>query len=162
MSVAKETAVQQIRSAKIIEFVLGIVGGFIGYAISYWFQPELLRAKCSLGQYFSHIGDIVTNKDTAPTAIIVTLVVGIVFELLGKYMVSRAKLAATTVLSDVEIRQASGEGRIIIGKIKEGEDTPAGSIKRIVKMMMIGLGVIFLILILLVVLMVVFSGNVAR
>lgn len=162
MSVAKETAVQQIRSAKIIKFVLRMVGGFVGYAISYWFQPELLRVKCSLGQYFSHIGDVITNKDTAPTAIIVTLVVSIVFELLGRYVVSRAKLAATTVLSDAEIRQASREERIVIGKIKEGEDTTAGSIKRIIKMLMIGLGLIFLILILLVVAAIVFSGNGAQ
>ena len=138
MSVAKETAVQQIRSAKVTEFVLGIVGLPVGYAISYWFQPELLRAKCSLGQYFSHVADIVTNKDTAPTAIIVTIVVGFLFELLGKWMTSRAKLSAASILSDDEIRQVGGEERIVIGKIKEGEDTPAGSIKRIFKMLMIG------------------------
>ena len=162
MSVAKETAVQQIRSAKVTEFVLGIVGLPVGYAISYWFQPELLRAKCSLGQYFSHVVDIVTNKDTAPTAIIVTLVVGFLFELLGKWMTSRAKLSAASILSDDEIRQVGGEERIVIGKIKEGEDTPAGSIKRIFKMLMIGLGVIFLVLILLVVLLVAFSGNGAQ
>ena len=159
MSVAKETVVQQIKSAKVREFVLAIAGLIVGYAISYWFQPEFLRVKCSLGQYFAHVADIVTNKNTAPTAIIVTLVVGFLFELLGKWMTSRAKLSAASILSDDEIRQVSGEERIVIGKIKEGEDTPAGSIKRIVKMLMIGLGVIFLVLILLVVFLVVFSGN---
>lgn len=162
MSVAKETVVQQIKSAKVREFVLAIAGLTVGYAISYWFQPEFLRVKCSLGQYFVHVGDIVTNKDTAPTAITVTLIVGFLFELLGKWMTSRAKLSAASILSDDEIRQVSSEERIVIGKIKEGEDTPAGSIKRIVKMLMIGLGVIFLVLILLVVLMVAFSGNGTR
>ena len=164
MSVAKETAVQQVKSAKKMELILGLIGVPIGYAISYWFQPELLRAKCPLGQYFVHVKDIICNKDTAPTAIIVTLIVAVLFDLIGRWMTSRAKLAAAAVLSDEEVRQAGDDriNRIVIGKIKKGEDTPAGSVRRIIKMLMIGLGLIFLVLILFVVAAIVFSGNGAK
>ena len=161
MSIAKETAVQQVKSAKIIELLLGLIGVPIGYAISYWFQPEFLRAKCPLGQYFVHVKDIIGNKDTAPTAFIVTLIVAALFELIGRWMTSRAKLAAAAVLSDEEVRQAA-DNRIVIGKIKEGEDTPAGSVKRIIKMLLIGLGLIFLVLVLIVVIAIAFSGNGAQ
>lgn len=161
MSIAKDTAVQQVKSAKNIELLLSLIGVPVGYAISYWFQPEFLRVKCPLGQYFVHVKDVIGNKDIAPTAIIVTLIVAALFDLIGKWMTSRTKLAAASVLSDEEVRQA-GDNRIVIGKIKEGEDTPAGSIKRIIKMLMIGLGIIFLVLILLVVVAIVFSGNGAQ
>ena len=63
MSISKETAVQQVKSAKKIELLLGLIGVPIGYAISYWFQPEFLRMKCPLGQYFVHVKDIIGNKD---------------------------------------------------------------------------------------------------
>ena len=95
MSIGKETAVQQVRSAKKIELLLGLIGVPIGYAISYWFQPEFLRVKCPLGQYFVHVKDIIGNKDTAPTAIIVTLIVAALFDLIGKWMTSRTKLCTS-------------------------------------------------------------------
>lgn len=165
MSVAKETIIQQVRAARKNGWLLGLIGIPVGYAISYWFQPEFLRAKCSLGQYFVHFVDIIKAKETAQTAIVVTVIVATIFEVLGKWMTSRAKLSAASMLSDEEMRQAGigGEdGRIVIGKIKEGEDTPVGSIKRIVKMLLIGIGIIILILILLVVSVAVFSGNGTR
>lgn len=49
------------------------VGGFIagvvlGYPVSYFFQPGLIRQKLSIGQYISHIGDILGDKNLSGTA----------------------------------------------------------------------------------------------
>ena len=163
MDVKKEMAIQHIRNAIWTEFALAILGLPIGYAISYFFQPGFLRALCSLGQYFASIKDVVTTKETAPTAIIVTVVVAAIMEMLGKWLASRARLSASEVLTKEEMLQyggtGTGNGNIVFGKIKEGEDNPRGSIKRIVKMLFIGLGIIFLLMIALIFVLVAFSGK---
>lgn len=151
----KEAAGQQIKSAAAAEKILSLVGVPTGYAISYCFQSGLLRAFYSLGEYFRNVGKVITDKHTAPTAIIVTVIVSIIFEVIGRSISSRAKRDAASVLSHEEIHKyaRTGAGNIVFGRIKDGEDTAAGSVKRIIMMLLVGIGIIFLVLVLLVVLL---------
>ena len=55
----------------------------LGYPLSYFFQPGVLRQKLSLGDYISHIGDILNSRELAGTAWGVWVGSIIVFALLG-------------------------------------------------------------------------------
>ncbi len=46
-----------------------VIGLVLGYPLSYFFQPGALRAKMSLGDYISHISDILGSQDLSGTAI---------------------------------------------------------------------------------------------
>jgi hypothetical protein len=47
-----------------------ILGGLLGFSISYYFQPEAVRMKIPLGRYIVNIGNVLTDADLAGTAII--------------------------------------------------------------------------------------------
>lgn len=152
MDAEKEAALQQLNSAIWLKIGLHFFSIPIGYAVSYYFQPELLRVKCPLGRYFACIKDVLTTRETAPTALIVTFIVAFAFEMLGLWVISHTRARVSTVLTKEEIAHCCGDQyRLVFGKIKEGEDNPHGSIKRIVKMVFIGLGIIFLFFIMLIV-----------
>jgi len=57
---------------------LGVLIGIIfGYPLSYYFQPEALRMKLSMGGYVEHIGEVLKNSDLQSTAVgtwIVTII----------------------------------------------------------------------------------------
>lgn len=40
-----------------------ILGLLLAYPVSYWFQPGVVRAKFSLGDYITHFSDIIQSKD---------------------------------------------------------------------------------------------------
>ncbi len=68
-----------------------IIGFIVGYPLSYLFQPGALRAKMSLGDYVSHIGDILDTKDLAGTAIGVWIATVVVCGLLGMALKRRSE-----------------------------------------------------------------------
>ena len=42
--------------------LFALLGGVIGIPVSYWFQPELLRQKMSLGKYLASLPDLLEQK----------------------------------------------------------------------------------------------------
>lgn len=42
--------------------ILGIVGAFFGLPVSYYFQPEVVRAKVSLSQYVESLPEIFSDS----------------------------------------------------------------------------------------------------
>ena len=150
MDAKKSAAIQSMRNAVWTQLILGLLAVPVGYAISYWFQPGFLRAFCSLGDYFAKIGKVCTSKDTAPTAIIVIVVVVGIVGVIGNRIGAQARLRASEVLTEDEMRQyverKPGSGNLVFGKIKEGEDGPCGSVRRIIVMLLIGLAIIALLM----------------
>lgn len=59
------------------------IGLVLGYPLSYFCQPSVLRAKCSLGDYISHISDVFRARDLVATAIGVWIGSVIICALLG-------------------------------------------------------------------------------
>ena len=131
MGMNKEMAIQQIKSAVKMQTVLSMMSLPIGYAVSYWFQPEYLQAKCSLWNYFLHFFDIVTTKVTAGTAIIVTLVVAVLLNILGEWQVSRVRVVVSAVLTEEEILAYIGKnkklGEMLFGRIKKKDSNKKDS-----------------------------------
>lgn len=65
-----------------------IIGLLLAYPVSYWFQPGVIRAKLSLGDYISKFSDVIQSKDLQ-SAIITSfiacpVVLGIVWYLATK------------------------------------------------------------------------------
>ena len=64
--------------------ILGLLMGVVlGYPISYWFQPDVLRLKLPLGQYIAHASDILSDKSLQSTAIGAWIGAIVVFWILG-------------------------------------------------------------------------------
>lgn len=105
MDMTKEAAIELLKSAKKQKLVLEYVSIPVAYAISYFFQSPMIRAKVSLGDYFVHIVDVFTTDATAPTAIITMFVVGFLSLIAGKFIISQAKAKVSSVLTEEEIKK---------------------------------------------------------
>ncbi len=53
-----------------------VVGAILGYPVSYYFQPGVLRAKLSLGAYIAKASEVLGDKDLR-SAVILGFVVAI-------------------------------------------------------------------------------------
>jgi hypothetical protein len=63
---------------RVFGFIFGAITGFlIGYPVSYAFQPKMLRAKMTLGDYISH-ADQILDGPYAETAIVTMLIFAVV------------------------------------------------------------------------------------
>jgi len=67
-----------------------IVGGVLGYPLSYYFQPDVLQAKISLGSYIQHFSDVIGDKDLQ-SAVVLGFVVAIVVCTAAGFMIDRAQ-----------------------------------------------------------------------
>ncbi len=67
-----------------------IVGGVLGYPLSYYFQPGALQAKLSLGGYIQHFSDVIGDKDLQ-SAVVLGFVVAIVVCTAAGFMIDRAQ-----------------------------------------------------------------------
>ena len=160
MDATRKSAIQYLRNAIITGHVLGFLGLPLGYAISYFFQPS---GMLDFNTYITCIQDVVRTREVAPTAIIVTLIVTALMSGLGAWLASRARLSVSSILTEEEmqlnVEKGAGSGNIVFGTIKKGEDNLRGSAKRITKMLAIGCVGVLMLLVLIVVLAIVFSGK---
>ena len=47
-----------------------LTGVILGYPLSYYFQPDALRAKLTLGGYIEHVSEILKDNDLRTTVIV--------------------------------------------------------------------------------------------
>jgi hypothetical protein len=60
-----------------------ILGLIIAYPVSYFFQPSVLRAKLSLGEYITQIGDVLGESNLVSAVIISFVVCPILLAIIG-------------------------------------------------------------------------------
>jgi hypothetical protein len=61
-----------------------LLGLFLGYPLSYWFQPALVRMFASLGDYVVNIADVMTTEGMGPRALLTMLGCAILGAILGQ------------------------------------------------------------------------------
>ncbi len=66
-----------------------LVGALVGYPLSYFFQPGALRAKISMGEYISHMGEIFRDKELSSTATLVWAAATVVGAVVGRMLERR-------------------------------------------------------------------------
>ena len=59
---------------QMVQFVMLLLAIPIGYAVSYFFQPDYVRAKFTIADYFVHIKDVFSSQELVITALSVTVV----------------------------------------------------------------------------------------
>jgi len=73
-------------------FILGaILGAVLGYPISFFFQPGLLRAVTSLGEYFAKFKDVIEDPKFSSTVYITVVFSALVFAALGVVYANNSK-----------------------------------------------------------------------
>lgn len=65
------------------KFICTIVGIFISYPLSYYFQSSMLRNKLSLGEYVQKFGDVIADKDLVGNVLISLMVCCVLGFVLG-------------------------------------------------------------------------------
>ena len=93
---SKENAARKGGSSCLVQMVqtaMFLLAPLIGYAISYFFQPNYLRGKFSIVDYFTNIEDVLKSPELGITAstvtVVVTFIVWIATLILG--IISRSK-----------------------------------------------------------------------
>ncbi len=68
--------------------ILAFIGALLGIPLSYYFQPEIVRAKLSLSEYLTHLPEIVTDESGAYIApvILTVLISAMVLGVVGMFM----------------------------------------------------------------------------
>lgn len=61
-----------------------LLGLFLGYPLSYWFQPALVRMFASLGDYIVSIGDVMATEGMGPRALLTMLGCAVFGALMGQ------------------------------------------------------------------------------
>ena len=51
-----------------------LLGMLLGYPVSYWFQPDVLRATYGLRQYIGRVWSVLTDGELRPTVFIVVTI----------------------------------------------------------------------------------------
>lgn len=92
----KEATVQKGGSSclvQMVQFVMMLLAVPVGYAVSYFFQPDYLRAKFTIVDYFTQIKEVVSSQELAITAFVVTIVValGVLIATLLLGVISRSR-----------------------------------------------------------------------
>lgn len=67
-----------------------VVGLLASYPVSYFFQPGVLRAKVSLGDYISHANEVIQTKELQSTVIACLIICPLVGALLGHLLGRRS------------------------------------------------------------------------
>lgn len=88
-----------------------ILGAIIGVPLSYYFQPEMVRAKVGgMGGYLKNLGDIVNNKDLVGNIILSVVIFALVGGVIG-YFVDENESKNTKVGG--QMRNSSGSNQSI-------------------------------------------------
>lgn len=77
----------QGKKTRISKMILAIIGAILGIPLSYYFQPELLRAKVGgIGGYLRHFSDIVSNSDLSGNVLLSVLFFAFVGGIIGYFI----------------------------------------------------------------------------
>lgn len=80
----------------------GCIGGVLGMALSYFFQPGILRQFMSLGTYMSEASSIVRRQETGQTLVVTTLIGFVAGWLIGTFLVRSRQRSGGGTASEKE------------------------------------------------------------
>lgn len=61
-----------------------VFGLLLGYPVSYWFQPPVVRMFASLGDYFVNLRDVMTTEGMGPRVLLTMLGCAIIGAIVGQ------------------------------------------------------------------------------
>ena len=97
------------------KLLFAILGGILGIPLSYYFQPEIVRAKTgSIGGYLENFGDILENSDLVGNVLLSVVIFAIIGGVIG-YLIDIAQ-AKTTKAEDQTLSTSVFEGNNEKGK----------------------------------------------